>query len=436
MDSRVYQRRREAVYQAIGNNAALILPAATSKLRNQGTEYPFRQDSNFYYLSGLNEDQACLVIMVKDHQPLSWLFTQQSTAEEKCWSHSRLGCDKAQIELGFEQAYPYAELGLRMPLLLRNLQKIYYPMGQDQAFEQALQSWLKALQPYAKRGAQIPTMHIESNTVLHELRLIKDAHELALMREAARISAQGHIRAMQVCKVGMWEYELEAQCHYEFCRHGARVEAYPSIVGGGNNACTLHYTQNNQPLVDQQLVLIDAGAEYQNYAADITRTFPINGQFTAPQRAIYELVLAAQLAGIDQVRAGRPWSAMQQAILEVLVPGLVTLGILQGEIQDLIEQQHYQPFYRHQSGHWLGLDVHDVGHYKIKSQWRLLKPGMVVTVEPGLYFPQDCTAVEKKWRGIGVRIEDDVLVTTGEPEILSALVPKTVSEIEGLMQNS
>jgi Xaa-Pro aminopeptidase len=286
-----------------------------------------------------------------------------------------------------------------------------------------------------RSGQQAPVAFTDITETIHEMRLIKSPAEIALMRKAAEISAQAHIRAMQFCKPGVNEYQLEAEIMYEFQRNGARHPAYTSIVGGGANACILHYISNNEKVKDGELVLIDAGAEYNYYAADITRTFPANGRFSVEQRAIYELVLKSQLAAIKAVRPGAAWPSMQAAIVKVLTQGLIDLGILKGRLNDLIAKEAYFPFYMHKSGHWLGLDVHDAGRYKIDGKWRTLKPGMVLTVEPGIYISADIPGVHKRWHNIGVRIEDDVLVTAKGCDILSRDVPKSVADIEALMAN-
>ena len=309
-------------------------------------------------------------------------------------------------------------------------------MGRDSDLDHQLLEWINNIRKQSRNGVSAPGELVSLEHLLHEMRLFKSADELALMRRAAEVSAKAHVRAMQFCRPGVSEYQVEAEIVHEFMREGLRAVAYPSIVAAGNNACVLHYTENKDKVKKGDLLLIDAGVECDHYASDITRTFPVSGKFSEAQRQIYQLVLDAQYAAIDQVQPGLPWNKAHDASVEVLTKGLVKLGLLKGRVSKLIKDEKYKQFYMHRIGHWLGMDVHDVGDYRVNDQWRLLEPGMVLTIEPGLYIPADCKTVDEKWRGIGIRIEDDVLVTADGHEILTAGVPKTIEDIEKLMRES
>lgn len=411
-----YLSRRQKIFEALPLNSALILPANSKKKRNADAEYAFRQDSSFYYVSGFTEDQALLVLLKTEKGNEFIVFCQETTPLEARWQGSRLGPKGAKAILGADKVYLYSEITTQLPKMLSHCKQVYYPFNHSFQVEKKLKKWdLTSLE------------HHHAGEILNELRLIKDEQEIQLMRKAAQISAQAHIRAMKACKAGSFEYELEAEFLYEFTRKGAKSPAYTSIVGGGANACVLHYVNNEAILKKGDLVLADAGAEYQYYAADITRVFPVNGRFSEAQKKIYNLVLKAQLAAIDLARPNQRWDAMQEVIVKIFGQGLMELGIIREPLDCL-------KYYMHRSGHWLGLDVHDVGDYQVKGISRLLKPGMVLTVEPGLYFSPDCLEIDPKWRGIGVRIEDDILVTNNDPEVLSKDAPKTVDAIEKLMQ--
>lgn len=428
--------RRFKVFSKMENNSACLLPSSSKMYRNSDVEFQYRQDSDFYYLTGWPEDLAVMVLLKKNNTHKFVLFCQEPDEHETRWVGPRIGVEGALLEYQADEAYPIEQLESLLPEMLAGLEKLYYPIGRNVEFDQTLHVILATIAKFKRQGWQAPKHHIELNTLLDELRLIKMGDEVARMRKAASISAHAHSRAMAQCRAGMHEYELEAVYRYEFMKHGAKDLAYLPIVAAGSNACILHYTQNNQKIKEGDLVLVDAGCEFQNYASDITRTFPASGKFSKSQQEIYELVLASQMAALEQVQAGVPWNAMQEVILKVLVQGLVDLKILSGTVTELIETQAYKPYYMHQSGHWLGLDVHDVGEYKLNQQWRMLQPGMMLTVEPGLYFPADDPSVPEAYKGIGVRIEDDVLVTDSHPDILSQEAPKTVHEIEALMKSS
>lgn len=431
-----FKARRQRVFEQMMDNSIAILPAATIVLRNADTEFPFRQDSYFHYLTGFNESFAIAVLLKTQDKTRYILFAQDRDPQAERWTGERVGIKGACEIYGADEAYSLSEIGLRMPEMLNSLQAVYYLVNNNLAFDKKLFSWILAVRRKIRTGAQTPSKFIDLRVILSELRLIKSEAEVNLLQKACDISARAHLQAMKHCQVGMREYEIEATLLYEFYRHGSRYPAYTPIVAAGKNACILHYTRNNELLKENELLLIDAGAEYEGYAADITRTFPINGKFSAEQKAIYELVLAAQMAAIEQAIPGSTWDGMQKSILKVLIEGLIDLKILKGNPQTLLETKAFAPFYMHNSGHWLGLDVHDVGDYQVNEQWRKLKPGMVFTVEPGLYFAHDNHQIAPQWRGIGVRIEDDVLVTADGVRILTAGVPKAVNEIEQLMAGS
>lgn len=430
-----YAKRRKQLMQKIGPTGIVILASAPIATRNGDYDYPYRQQSDFYYLTGFEEPEAVIVLTPKRKDGEFILFNRPRDREREIWDGVRAGQDGACKTFGANQAFPIAELEKKLPELLEGREQIHYTLGHDKVFDEVILNAMNKIRGKIRNGLQSPLAFVDVTNTIHEMRLIKSPAEIAIMRKAAEISAQAHIRAMQFCKPGVNEYQIEAEIIHEFQRHGARYPAYTSIVGGGANSCTLHYVNNNQPIVNGDLVLIDAGAEYQYYASDITRTFPANGRFSAEQRAIYEIVLASQLAGIKVARPGAAWPAMQNAIVKVITQGLMDLGILKGRLDDLIEKQAYAPFYMHKSGHWLGLDVHDVGRYRVNGKWRTLQSGMVLTIEPGIYISADIPGVNKRWHNIGVRIEDDVLITKKGHDILSHHAPKNIADIEDLMMN-
>jgi Xaa-Pro aminopeptidase len=431
-----YAKRRNQLMQKIGPNGIVILPSAPVAQRNGDYDYPFRQQSDLYYLTGFEEPESVAVFIPERSEGEFILFNRPRDREREIWNGIRAGQAGACETYCANQAFSISELENKLPELLEGRADIYYALGVDKAFDKVLLHALNKIRGKIRNGHQPPLGFKDITDTVHEMRLIKSTAEIDLMRQAAQISAQAHVRAMQHCKPGVNEYQLEAEILYEFNRNGARFPAYTSIVGSGANSCILHYDNNNQPIVAGDLVLIDAGAEFHNYAADITRTFPANGIFSAEQRAIYELVLTAQLAGIETARPGIEWPVMQDVIVKVITKGLMDLGILKGNLDDLIEKQAYFPFYMHKSGHWLGLDVHDVGRYKVNGKWRTLEAGMVLTVEPGIYISADTPNVDKRWHNIGVRIEDDVLITADGHEVLSHHAPKNIADIENLMAKS
>lgn len=433
LDRNEYARRRSLFMSQMMPRGIAILPAASAKIRNRDAEYAYRQDSDFYYLSGFQEPESVLVLIPGRAEGEYVLFCRPRDPAKEVWDGYRAGPEGACADFGADQAYTMDQIDDILPTLMDGCQRLYFTLGHHEAFDHRLMGWMKQLRAKARSGAQAPREIVSCDDILHEMRLFKSAAEVALMRRAATISAQAHVRAMEKCRAGMMEYQLEAEFLHEFMRHGARSPAYSTIVGGGANACILHYISNDAALDDGSLVLIDAGCELDHYASDITRTFPVNGRFSEAQKAIYNLVLDAQQAALAKVKPGHYWNETQDTVVDVITRGLVALGILQGKPEDLIQHQAYLPFYMHRAGHWLGMDVHDVGQYKIDGQWRVLEAGMVLTVEPGIYIAKDNLTVDEKWRGIGVRIEDDVLVTDTGHEVLTAAVPKTVADIEALM---
>ncbi|WP_421868643.1 Xaa-Pro aminopeptidase [Motiliproteus sp.] len=428
-----FQQRRERLLGQLPPGTGVLLRAASQKIRNRDAEYPFRQHSDFHYLSGFPEPDA-LMLLIKNAQGeiRSLMFVLPKDPQQEIWTGYRVGADGVEARFGFDQGYTLDQLDKLMPPQLQGLEQLYFSFS-DTELSAQLQGWCQNLQQRLRSAEQVPQQRLNLEPLLHELRLIKGPAEQQLMRAAGQISAAAHRRAMQKCCSGMGEYRLEAEIQHEFGRHGCRFPAYASIVGGGANGCILHYTQNSDTLDDGELVLIDAGAEVEGYAGDITRTFPINGQFSDDQRALYQVVLDAQQAAIAVVKPGARFDDPHQIALKLLVVGLVKLGLLQGDPDELIEQEAYKPFYMHRTSHWLGLDVHDVGEYKQQGESRILEPGMVLTIEPGLYIAPNNETVEPRWRGIGIRIEDDVLVTDSGHEVLTESVPKTIDGIERLM---
>jgi Xaa-Pro aminopeptidase len=427
-----YQLRRQRLAKHLPEQSVAVIPAGREVLRNGDSHYRFRQDSDFYYLTGFQEPEAVLVILTQPYCH-SILFSRPRDPQAEQWCGKRLGQDDAVAVLGVDVAHPLSALETELSLLFSNKQHIVYPVGQDSAWDKRIiDTWMQT-KKQLRSGLIVPEAIQDLAPVLSDMRLFKSPDEIVLMRAAADITIQAHQQAMRFCQKAQYEYELEAVLRHEFIRRGARSVAYDSIVAGGNNACTLHYTANDQPLVPGELVLIDAGAEFQCYAADVTRTFPINGKFSTEQRLIYDLVLRAQQIGIALIRPGTPWLAIQEAIVAVLTQGLVDLGILHGAVDDLIATQAYKPFYMHSSGHWLGLDVHDCGRYRVAGEWRVLEAGMVLTVEPGLYIAKNMPGIDKRWWGIGVRIEDDILVTADGHDNLTAALIRDSSDIEAFM---
>lgn len=433
MQKTEFTNRRKRLMQMMGAGAIAILPTAPVRLRNRDAEYPYRADSDFYYLTGFPEPEAVAVLIPGRKRGEYILFCRERDLQQETWHGRRAGTEGATAQHGADDAFPISDINEILPGLLEKCERVYYTMGLYPDFDQRVMEWVNQIRNKSRAGTHAPHEFVALDHVLHEMRLFKSRAEIEAMRRAAQISAAGHRRAMQACRPGMMEYQVEAELRYEFTRSGSAAPAYNPIVGGGANACILHYTENNEPLNEGELLLVDAGAEFDCYAGDITRTYPVNGRFTPAQRALYEVVLAAQLAALDKVRPGNHWNDPHAAAVRVLTQGLIKLSLLKGRLTTLIKDEAYRRFYMHRTGHWLGMDVHDVGDYKIGDEWRVLEPGMVLTVEPGLYIPAGSKGVAKKWWNIGIRIEDDVRVTRSGHEVLSAGAPKTVAEIESWM---
>ncbi|SIT72095.1 aminopeptidase P Metallo peptidase. MEROPS family M24B [Ectothiorhodosinus mongolicus] len=432
---REYARRRRQLMRAMGSHAVAVIPAATPRPRNGDVEYPYRQDSDFYYLTGFPEPEAVAVLIPGRPQGEYVLFCRERDPVKEVWDGRRIGQSAVVEHWGADDAFPIADLDEILPGLLENRDCVYTSLGRDPEFDKQLMGWVKHVRQQRRAGKHPPHEFVALEFLLHDQRLFKSKAELKIMKNAANISVEAHQRAMRACRPGMMEYQLAAEIAYSFARAGGEP-AYPSIVGGGANGCVLHYTHNDQPLVDGDLVLIDAGCEYQGYAADITRSFPVNGRFSSPQREVYEVVLEAQLAAIAAAMPGNHWNDPHEAAVKALTRGLVALGILKGKVSKLIKDEAYKPYYMHRTGHWLGMDVHDVGDYRVGDAWRLLEPGMVLTIEPGLYLSSKDKSIPKALRNIGIRIEDDVAIIRGGQDILTEACPKAPEAIEALMSES
>ncbi|ATG89145.1 Xaa-Pro aminopeptidase [Methylomonas koyamae] len=428
-----FKKRRASLMKQIGKGNIAIIASAPHRTRNRDVHYPFRQDSDFYYLTGFNEAESMAVFIPGREQGEYILFCREFDEKKALWEGAHAGLEGATKHYEADDSFPIDDLDDILPGMLENKSKVFYPMGKDSDLDHKLMEWINNIRKQSRSGITAPGELVSLEHILHEMRLFKSAEELKLMRRAAEVSAKAHVRAMKACRPGLYEYQVEAELVHEFVQDGLRAVAYPSIVAGGKNACVLHYTENKDKLNKGDLLLIDAGVECDHYAADITRTFPVSGKFSEPQRLLYQLVLDAQATALAEIKPGNPWNKAHDASVETLTRGLVELGLLKGRVKKLIKDEKYKQFYMHRIGHWLGMDVHDVGDYKIKDEWRLLEPGMVLTVEPGLYVPADCDSVDKQWRGIGIRIEDDVLVTKDGHEILTGGVPKSIDAIEALM---
>ena len=421
--------RRGRLMQTVGSGAILV-PAARLRYRNSDAEYGFRQDSDFFYLTGFDEPDALCVLLPEHPEWRYVLFVRPKNREEEIWSGRRAGCEAAARVYGADAAFPIAEIPSRLPELLRDVDTVHYAWGRDSELDAEMHRILtEHRKTRPRRGRGIVRIEDPAST-LHEMRLLKDESEIASMRAAAAASVAGHVRVLRETRAGMREYELEAMLEYEFRVRGARAPAYGTIVGGGDNATILHYRQNDTVLREGQLVLVDAGAEVDLYAADITRTFPVGPAFTPAQRDVYQVVLAAQEQAIATVRPGGGFNEPHDRSVEVLCQGLVDLGLLEGPAARVRESAEYRKYYMHRTSHWLGLDVHDVGLYEVHGAARKFEPGMVLTVEPGLYIAADLEGVPEPFRGIGVRIEDDILVTADGHEVLTSGAPKQIAAIE------
>jgi len=428
-----YAARRRELMAMMAANSIAIVTAAPEKIRSRDTHYPYKQATSLSYLCGFAEPESVLVLIPGREQGECLLFCREKDKLRETWDGYRSGPAGAVSDFAVDDAFPIGDIDEILTGMLEGKERVYYAIGKDADFDRHLMGWINEIREQKNRGSAPPGEFVDLDHLVNEMRLIKTASELKLMRKAGEISARAHCRAMKVSVPGIYEYQLQAEIEHEFMVSGATAPAYTSIVGGGANGCILHYIENRQKINDGELVLIDAGCEYANYAADITRTFPVNGKFSPAQAAIYDIVLQAQAEAIALIVPGAPYNVANDATIAVITEGLRDLGILNGEINELIEQQAYKDFYMHSSGHWLGMDVHDVGDYKIDNQWRIYEPGMVVTVEPGIYISPDNTAVAEKWRGLAVRIEDDIAVTKTGCEDLTAAVPKRRVDIESLM---
>ncbi|GAB6043263.1 Xaa-Pro aminopeptidase [Endothiovibrio diazotrophicus] len=428
-----YARRRKQLMRMMDKKAVAVLPAAPVRIRNRDAEHAFRQDSDFLYLTGFLEPEAVAVLTPGRKHGEFILFCRERDPEKETWNGRRAGLEGAVEQYGADDAFPIEDLDEILPGLLEDREKVYYTMGAQSDFDQKVIGWVNRIRAQSRAGRHPPREFAALDYLLHDMRLYKGRSEIARMRKAAQHSARAHVRAMRHCQPGLWEYQVEAELLHEF-RVNGMVPSYTPIVGGGANGCILHYIENDARLRDGDLLLIDAAGELEGYAADITRTFPVNGRFTSEQRALYEIVLEANRAAIAKVKPGNHWDDPHCAAVRTITKGLKELGLLKGSLPKLIHDEAYKKFYMHRTGHWLGLDVHDVGDYKVDEEWRILEPGMALTIEPGIYIAAHTKGVRnRKWWDIGIRVEDDVVVTKEGCEVLSADAPKDPDEIESLV---
>jgi Xaa-Pro aminopeptidase len=432
-EQKEYAARRARLMKLIGKNAVAIVPSSREVIRNRDTHYRFRQDSDFRYLTGFLEPDSIAVLAPGRGDGEFVLFVRERNKEREIWDGRRAGPAGAVKDFGADQAFTIGEFEKELPSLLAGREAVHHTLGEHPELDGRITAVVRYIRDISRRGPAAPSSFVSLDVSLHELRLKKAASEIAVMRKAAQVSARAHVRAMQACRPGKYEWQMAAEIHKEF-ENEDMEPGYGSIVGGGDNACILHYHENNAQLREGDLLLIDAGGEYRGYTADITRTFPISGRFSGPQKAVYEVVLAAQKAATRELRVGNLAGKPHEIAVRVLTEGMVELGLLKGKVPDLIKQEKYRQFYMHGTGHWLGMDVHDVGRYKLDGRYRPFEAGMVMTVEPGLYIAPGSKGVDKKFWGIGVRIEDDVLITGQGPDVLTRDVPKDVREIESLMK--
>lgn len=431
MNRNEFAKRRKQLMRMIGSDGIAILPSAPVRMRSRDAEYRYRQDSDFYYLTGFAEpDAICVLAPGRDNGEFV-LFCRDRDREKELWNGSRQGPEGVVADYGADDAFPIDDADDILPGILETRPRVYYAMGAYPEFDRRVSDWVRSLRSQEAAGRRPPQEVVALDHLLHDMRLYKSRAEISAMRRTARIAVTAHSRAMTVIKPGLFEYQIEAEFLHEFRRHDATV-SYSPIVGGGANTCTLHYVDNNAELKDGDLLLIDAGCEYDYYASDVTRTLPVNGRFSAEQRAIYEIVLEAQLAAIKRTCKGNHWNDPHDAAVRVITRGLRKLGLLDGSVPKLIRDGAYREFFMHRTGHWLGMDVHDVGDYRVDDEWRLLEPGMVTTVEPGIYI-SGRSRVAARWRNIGIRIEDDVAVSREGPDVLSRDLVKDPDEIEKLM---
>ncbi|MEJ2530047.1 MAG: Xaa-Pro aminopeptidase [Gammaproteobacteria bacterium] len=433
MNRKEFASRRRQLMRMMGEDSIAILPAAPVVKRNRDVEYHYRPDSDFYYLTGFPEPEAVAVLIPGRSHAEYVLFCRERDATKERWDGARAGHEGAIEQYAADDAFPIGDLDDILPRMLEQCERVFYAMGCNPDLDKRMSEWISQIRSHSRSGVHGPLEFIALDHYLHDMRLYKGRTEIKQMRTAAKISAQAHKRVMQACRPGMKEYQLEAEFIHECTRMGARYQAYPAIFGSGKNGCVLHYVDNDTELKDGELLLVDAGCEYNYYASDITRTIPVNGVFSKTQKQMYELVLKAQEAAIKQVKPGNHWNDPHDAAIKVVTKGLGDLGLLKGRVSTLINKEAYKEFYVHRTGHWLGMDVHDVGDYKVDGEARLLEPGMALTIEPGIYIPAGSKGVAKKWWDMGIRIEDDVVVTRDGCDVLSKDVPKTVAEIEALM---
>jgi Xaa-Pro aminopeptidase len=424
-----FAERRRKLLEAMGDGAA-VFPAAPLALRNHDVEHPYRQDSDLYYLTGFDEPESLLLMTNQHEEHRTVLFVRPKKREREIWDGPRAGVEGAVAEFGADVAFPIEELGSKLPDYLANVKQLHYRVAQNDEADAKIFGCLNQLRRGARRGVNAPETIVDPSVHLHEMRLRKSEAELKIMREAAAITTEAHLHAMRMARPGMHEYEIDAELLHVFRKHGSERPAYESIVGSGPNATILHYRAGNRVMHAGELVLIDAGCEYGYYATDVTRTFPVSGKFSPEQRTVYEVVLRAQEAAIDAVKPGVTLQEIHDGAVRALTEGLVAIGLLEGEVDSLIEEEKYEPYYMHRTSHWLGMDVHDVGHYYVDGKHRGLEPGFVLTVEPGLYIATDAQDVDARWRGIGVRIEDDVVVTPTGHEVLTAGIPKELDQVQ------
>ena len=427
-----YLKRRQRLMEIVGDESVVIVRAAVHKIRNNDVHYPYRQDSDFMYLSGFSEPESMIVLLPQGNDCRTILFCRERDSHREMWDGLMAGTQGAIEQFGFDEAYPINEVARRLPKMLHGRERIYYDLGIDLDFDHLLINWMNEFRAKTRKKFLAPDEIIALGHTLHEMRLFKSRTEITAMKKSARVAVIAHRRAMQACKPGMNEAEIHAELLHTFTMNQCEA-SYCPIVGGGANACVLHYISNRAPLNDGDLLLIDAGAEYDGYASDITRTFPVNGKFSGPQRDLYQVVLESQIKAIDAVREGNPWEHVHETAVRVATEGMIDLGILKGGLEEALEEEHFKDFYVHNTGHWLGLDVHDVGEYEIDGHSRVLERGMVFTVEPGIYIPANANTVDEIWRGTGIRIEDNVVVTRDEADILTSDICKTSDEIEELM---
>ncbi|MFW2077335.1 Xaa-Pro aminopeptidase [Acinetobacter sp. ULE_I010] len=429
-----FQERRDRLAEQMGPNSIAIIATSPEVMRNRDADYKFRADSSFFYLTGFAEPEAVVVIETDEtcESYVYSVFCRERNRDMEIWNGYRAGIDGVIDDYDADEAYAIDLLDEEIIEKLLNKQKLYYRIGQRADFDARVSAWIKEADEQQRRGNGGPAEIIQLDRIVDEMRLHKSTQEIELMQIASNISAEAHTHAMQKVRPDMMEYALEAELVYIFGQNGC-VPSYNSIVGGGANGCILHYVENNKPLKDGDLVLIDAACEYEFYASDITRTFPVNGKFSPEQKALYQIILHAQIAAIDSIQIGNSYKEPHHVAVRIMVQGLLDLGIMQGDIEQIIESESYRQFYMHGTGHWLGMDVHDVGSYKHGTEWRTYEQGMVVTVEPGLYIAPDDETVDVKWRGIGIRIEDDVVATVNGPLVLTKNVVKSIEDIEALM---